>query len=259
MATAKRKIIFVGGAPRSGTTAVHGLLCTAKNANNYAAETSFLTGIVSAYALGLNNWDVHTREHFASKDEYRKLMGRMLNTAITHLHRFHKAGEWLVVKDPLLTSNFPLAAELLPDQARFVTVVRNPLDILRSRQEVSRKGGHEMEIPHVRRISKQAMRDYAHLSDERMAGCLFSFRYEDLQDGKTITDLTAFTGLKGIDPDALWSGRKEDSSLLDDTNWQSPKYGKPLDTTPRLNPLQPDFARVVRRICAPLMSEHGYE
>ena len=201
---------------------------------------------------------MHTREHFTGHEEYRKLMSASATAAVDHLHRHHKAGEWLVVKDPLLTPLFPLAADLLPRNALFVTVIRNPLDVLRSRQEVSLRGGQEMQLPQVRRISKQFLRDYDHLDDERMAGKLFGFRYEDLQDGQTLEDLSAFTSLKGIDPDALWSGRKDDGSLLDPTNWQSPKYGKPLDTSPRLDPLQADFARVVRRICGPFMETHGY-
>ncbi len=35
--------LFVGGAPRSGTTMLHGLICASRHCNHYIGESSYFT------------------------------------------------------------------------------------------------------------------------------------------------------------------------------------------------------------------------
>ena len=70
-ANPQRPVIFVGGAPRSGTTVTHALLCTSDKANSYCPEISFVRPIVNGYAVGMQNWAIHTTAFFKNRDEFR--------------------------------------------------------------------------------------------------------------------------------------------------------------------------------------------
>lgn len=48
-----QSIVFVGGAPRSGTTVTHALLCTSRRTNTYCPEISYVTPILTAYGQGM--------------------------------------------------------------------------------------------------------------------------------------------------------------------------------------------------------------
>jgi len=49
-------MIFVGGAPRSGTTVTHALLCTSDRTNAFHPEISFVRPLFNAYSVGMQNW-----------------------------------------------------------------------------------------------------------------------------------------------------------------------------------------------------------
>lgn len=54
-ASAPLKVIFVGGAPRSGTTVTHALICTAPEVSHYHPEVSFIRPVFDTYSVGLEN------------------------------------------------------------------------------------------------------------------------------------------------------------------------------------------------------------
>ena len=58
------KIVFVGGAPRSGTSVTHALICTSRSVSPYHREISFFRGIPLAYRNGRAAWREHTRHFF---------------------------------------------------------------------------------------------------------------------------------------------------------------------------------------------------
>lgn len=257
--TQKQTVIFVGGAPRSGTTVTHELICTSSHTNPYHPEISFVLPLISSYVRGNNNWSNHTQAFFAEKDHFRKHVARHVRNSLDHISLVLGNPEILATKDPLMTPLFPMVRELLGDQARFVTVVRHPYNVIRSRQEVAIKSDKPYNKPQARVDTLQFLRSYAHLQDPAMGDCVFSFRYEDILLPETIDGLRKFTGMPDIDPAKVGVKPAPDKGeSVESDPWFSPKYHAPIDTKSRLSPLAPRFQAVVKDICGPLMQRFGY-
>ncbi|MEQ9692882.1 sulfotransferase [Shimia sp. SDUM112013] len=256
---ATQPVVFVGGAPRSGTTVTHELLCTSTRTNAYHPEISFVLPLVNSYALGKNNWSNHTNAFFAEPEHFRIHVANLVNTSLQHVSLVLGNPEVLTVKNPLMTPKFPVVRELLGERTRFVTVVRHPYDVVRSRQEVAKKSEQEFNERMARNTARSYNETYAHLDNPILEGSLFHFRYEDILVPETIEGLRNFTGLTDLDPDKV--GVKESAPQKDagDSNpWYSPKYHGPINTKSRLSPLEEKYRKVVREVCAPMMERFNY-
>ena len=55
-----KRLVLVGGAPRSGTTTLHGLLCSAGNVNDFCEEPSYLGFMFRSWTRGVGRWKAHT-------------------------------------------------------------------------------------------------------------------------------------------------------------------------------------------------------
>ncbi len=257
--TGPRKVIFVGGAPRSGTSVTHALICTAPACNAYHSEISFVRPIFESYAVGMDQWQPHT-SHFFKIPEHLKLHVRKLaQQSMFYIWRVLQQPVVLCVKDPLLTRNFAAVKAVMEWPCQFVTVLRHPHDVIRSQQEVYARSGVEMDTVEVYRLSEEYMQSYAHLDDPEMEGSVFHFRYEDLGNEWLTDQIRSFTGLGGIDPLQLWEkGAHQPSEAERGDPFYSPKYHGPIDTSRRLEPLALPFQQIVNSICAPLMERCGY-
>lgn len=255
-----RPVIFVGGAPRSGTTVTHALLCTSQRANNYCPEISFVRPLFNAFSVGIHNWRNHTYAFFKNVNQYTLHMRGHVARSLNQIAAMIGEPEVLVVKDPLLTPMFYWAHRLMGQNVKFVTVVRDPYNVVRSRQEVVEKMGRAFTEQDAREAAQEWMACYAHLDVAEMQERLFAFRYEDLTKPETLEGLKRFTGLSDIDPANVWSEKREAGagSNADANPWFSPKYMKPIDTESRLSDLAPKFRTVVDSICAPLQKRFGY-
>lgn len=252
-----KRVIFIGGAPRSGTTVTHELVCTSSHTNRYHPEISFVLPLINSYTRGINNWPNHTSAFFAEKEHFRIHVGNHVRASLAHVAKVLGNPEILSVKDPLMTPSFPTVRELLGDDARFITVMRHPYDVVRSLQEVTQKSGKVFNKAEAQAGARQFRHTYAHLDDPKLAGALFCFRYEDILEEATLDGLRKFTGMEDIDPSKV--GAASAPAKKDDSNpWFSPKYHAPIDTKSRLSPLAPAYRQVVREICAPLMERFGY-
>lgn len=252
-------VIFVGGAPRSGTTLLHQVICTSARTNVYCPEITFVLPIVNSYVAGLANWSNHTHAFFAEKEHFRLHIKFLLETSLAHISLVLKDPEVLSVKNPNLTPRFPEIREMLGERARFVTIVRNPYDIVRSLQEVAERSDKVFDEKQARDAARLVVKDYAHLDDPRLAGNVLSFRYEDILKPETTEKLRQFTGLTDIDPSAVGSAAKPQPQTESGNPWFSPKYHNAIDLTPRLPQLDPKYRRIVDRICGPLMDRFGYD
>lgn len=253
------KVIFVGGAPRSGTSVTHALLCTAPACNVYHCEISFARPIFESYVVGMDQWQSHT-SHFFKIPEHLKLhVRRAAQLSMSLIWRVLQKPAVLCVKDPLLTKNFAAVKTVMEWPCQFVTVLRHPHDVIRSQQEIYTRSGVEMDAVEVYRLAEEYMLSYAHLDDPLMEGSLFHFRYEDLGNDWLTDQLRSFTGLGGIDPLHLWEdGAHQPSEAERADPFYSPKYHQPIDTSRRLEPLAPEFQDIVNTLCAPLMERCGY-
>ncbi len=259
-------IIFVGGAPRSGTTVTHALLCTSSRTNNYHPEISYVTPILSSYGIGMASWEGHTRAFFAEREHFRLHIQEIAAGVFGHLNRVFGMPEMLCVKDPMLTPHFPSVNRILVGRARFITVVRHPYDVVRSRQEVAAKKGTVFDVLAVEAVAEEYLKFYLHLDNPGLAPVLMTFRYEDLLEEETLRRLREFTGFHDLSPDNVWNvGRQRETgevpAVADAATqdpWYSPKYGGAIQIERRLNPLEPRYRRIADRICGNFMERFSY-
>lgn len=255
---------MVGGAPRSGTTLTHALLCTSSRTNAYHPEAHFLRPLFAAYRGGMEGWSGTTRTFFLDQATYRQHMNTILNLSLEQIASVLKDPEILCVKNPDITPLFHWVNDLLGEQARFVTVVRHPHDVLRSHQEVLVNKGAGFSDADAVRLSNNYMSCYAHLGDPALQGKFFSFRYEDLNLGSVQDDLRKFTGFDDMDASQIWNESRASSETRDvarevaENPWFSPKYHGEIDLSPRLSPLTERFRNIANSICAPIMEKFDY-
>lgn len=256
MTQGPQKIVFVGGAPRSGTTVTHALLCTSNSVSLYTPEISFFRGIPIAYRNGIISWEQHTKAFFESQDAFRQVMRRSSDMAMDHLWGVLQKPPILCVKDPLLTPYFHDLQDLYPREAWFVVVVRHPFDVVRSRQEVHRKStnGAPFTVHDAARVAQEYTSFYQNVLSRPFGGRLFMFKYEDLNAQNVRDGLAQFMGVDDLGARPMWN---ETASMGDDP-WGSPKYLGPIDLSARLEPLAGELADVTRRICAPIMTRFSY-
>ena len=263
-------VYFVGGAPRSGTTVTHALLCTSALVNRQHPEISYVTPLVRSYTLGLKSWDMHTHAFFASKEVFRQHIGDLLSQTLVQISDALGAPEILCLKDPMLTPHFSSLRALLGERARFVTVVRNPFDVLRSRQEVARKANQDFTPGMAQKICAEYMQMYRHMDHPAFGDSLMHLRYEDLLSDGVLKNLRDFTGCDDISPENIWGDTSQETmqralkkaeqkagqAAVDP--WFSPKYHGAIDLSRRLPPLGQTYRDVVNGVCAPLMKRFDY-
>lgn len=251
-------MIFVGGAPRSGTTVTHALLCTSQKTSPYHAEISFVRPLFNAYCVGMQNWEAHTRAFFKNPAEFKVHMRKCLNHSLNHLVKIQGNPEILCVKDPLLTPLFYWVQDLFPERVKLVTVVRNPYNVVRSRQEVIEKTGLAFTVGDAAATAHEYMKSYLHIDAPSLQSSLFVLRYEDLMETSVLEQLRSFTGCDDIDPAKVWAETRQANAAAAANPWMSPKYYSAINTESRLSPLAAEYMAVVDRICAPMMNRFNY-
>ncbi|WP_421932549.1 sulfotransferase [Phenylobacterium sp.] len=255
-ATSPQKIVFVGGAPRSGTSVTHALICSADRVSNYHPEASFLRGLLPAYRFGKAAWQGHTKAFFPDPQAFRAHIRETLDLSIRRLSEALGRPEILCLKDPHLTPFFPDLAELYADQARFVTVCRHPLEVVRSRQAVHEQGEDRPFLDAgVVQVAREYLTYYSTVIRTDFGGRHFLFRYEDLNTERVQGGLAGFVGVERFNPDLMW---RTAAPVERDPAWKSPKHGGVIALEPRFEPLQEPWAVMVREICRPIMARLDY-
>lgn len=257
MAAGPEKKVFVGGAPRSGTTVTHALICTSARVCDYHPEISFFRGVPSSYRNGKAAWKGHTSALFANLETFRGVMRRTADVSLDHLWRTLGEMPILCMKDPHLTPLFRDLHELYPAEAWFVTVCRHPFEVVRSRQEVHEKSGAQRPFgpQDAIAVANEYLSYYRAVLSTNFGGRHYAFRYEDLNEEAVRTGLAQFVGVDDFDASKMWGSAPDPG----DDPWGSPKYNKPIDLEARLTPLAPALCDVVRPICEPIMTRFGYK
>jgi hypothetical protein len=251
------KIVFVGGAPRSGTTVTHALICTSNSVSEYHPEISFLRGVISAFSLGRAAWQAHTSAFFDDAESFRAHMRRTADLTMIHVWERLGRAPILSLKDPHLTPLFPALAALYPQEGLFVTVCRHPFDVIRSREEVHAKSQPQAPFAaaDAAAVAREYLQYYRAVLTHDFGGRHFAFRYEDLNEARLQEGLARFVGVDDFNARPMW-GKPPDVS---GDPWGSPKYHKAIDLEPRLSPLKPEFQEIARTICGPVMQRFGYD
>lgn len=250
------KLVFVGGAPRSGTTVTHALICSAPGVSAYHPEISFFRGLLVAFRNGRAAWASHTSAFFDDAEAFRLFIRETTDLALQHLWLKLGQPSVLALKDPHLTPFFPDLHRLYPTEAAFVTVCRHPFDVVRSRQEVQAKAHPNLpfETAHALEVAREYLLYYTAALGPGLGPSHLAFRYEDLDKVKVHQDLAKLIGVSGFEPRQMWNHAGE----AGDEPWGSPKYNGPIDLKRRLSPLEDRFCDPVREICKPIMDRLGY-
>lgn len=250
------KLVFVGGAPRSGTTVTHALICTSEKVCEYHPEISFLRAGPMAFRNGRMAWKQHTHAFFENSEDFRRLMRDVCTRMIGPVWKATGSSPILAMKDPLLTPYFRDLHEIFEREAWFVVVIRHPFDVVRSREEVHRKSNpsRSFGIVEASAAARDYVATYQSILEQGFSGRLFMFRYEDLNTPRILSGLQTFLGVDDLDRSRMWGREVSDPN----DPWGSPKYNGPIDLEPRLSVLAPDLAEHTRAICAPIMERFGY-
>jgi len=132
------KIVFVGGAMRSGTTILHRVLCTAEGSHPYIAESWYLLGQMRLYRDTMERYEVRGEDFFGPKANFDAHMRGLFEDHIDSVVRLHSPATLAVLKHPELTAQFPTLGRWFP-RSHLVVNVRDPRDTIASIMVVMEK------------------------------------------------------------------------------------------------------------------------
>jgi Sulfotransferase family len=220
--------LFVAGAPRSGTTILHAIVCASEKTNGYITECSYFTAFMHPLLIGLNTFDVHTKHYFASRDALIQNHSDVLNNELSKIWVKTGRPEVLALKDPMLTPLIPHLAEPLP-QAKFVVSVRDPRATISSRIEVAKRETQENEIAddQVRRFCDEYVHMYGTVANHlpTLGDRILIVDYRDVVHGAAFDKLTAF-GVGRIDTNRIWSNTIANPTRSSSDVWATALHGK---------------------------------
>lgn len=253
------EIVFISGAPRSGTTIAHALICTSASVNRYVGECSYLSQLVRAFDRGIETFDIHTNFYFDSQSEYTELHRRLLATVLTAHWRHLGRPNILALKDPDMLPIIPSVAALL-EEAKFVILYRDPLDVIASRVGVQTRRNPRGNFTNPDNISGlaeeyvsgyRAIEGFAANEPKRV----FYQEYERLVQ-LDLTALQKFLGLRDLDPSLVWRDSAVKPKDVADNPWNSSLYFK-LVSSDSIGSYQKTFdaetIHLIKRLCGPTM------
>lgn len=234
---------FVGGAQRSGTTLLQGLLCSGKTTNPLIDESFLFEYLINSYVRGKRNFEHHGKPYFGDLESYQAYYARAAADFLEQTRARYAPAKHLVLKETTLTREFPDVFELLPDTI-FVVCVRDPRDVVASLIKVGermRDGGKDNW--YLKRDMKQFARDYKSFylralkeQDPAFRTNLLFVKYEDLvrQPDRELAKIVEFTGLDlpRLHDAAIWQRNELDfkgtESWEPSRPWSSELWGKAI-------------------------------
>lgn len=231
---------FVGGAQRSGTTLLQGLLCSGETTNPLIRECFALEHLIGVYRRGRYNFEEIGAAYFTDVDAFKRFYARAIGDFLEQTRARYAPAEHLVLKETLLTRAFHDLFDLVPD-AKFVVSVRDPRDVVASLIRVGEK------LPEGNANRWFAERDMVRLAQYYRSFYkavlaaphpvfrehLLFVKYEDLvaNPDRELDRLVEFTGLKIDLSDELgpWQRNQWDFDQLAQSEiggWKSELWGK---------------------------------
>lgn len=254
---------FVGGAPRTGTTILHALICTDPSVNDYIAEASYFTALLRGFAIGWSRFDTHTYAYFADHQELGRYHSQLLRAVLHDIWEHVGRPKKLVLKDPMMSWQIGNLAQLIPE-TKYVLSIRDPRDVIASRVTVMRKGNPDVVVTEqdIVKICSEFNVSYAPLID---GANIFVNRallvpYEGLSRSGDLSSVNAFMGIT-CQPDRVWHSKLTDINRpASKTEWHTEQYGRPLNANSIGNYaeiLTPEQVQLVLTQCGPLMLRLG--
>ena len=269
-----QNLLFVGGCPRSGTTLVKRIL-DAHSQIYCGPEFGQLPNLCGQYATMQKGIRAERISAYATEAElqaaFREFILRFAQTPLK------KSGKrYFAEKTPDNLLVFYTLFELFPE-ARFIHVVRNPLDVVASYLKVGRRGDKEsVQFPQfhsahfaARTWLKKVNTLWGHkdgFDDPAFRKNYLEIKYEDLvrQPETEIAKLCAWLGV-AFEPEQVISssGKKleGDPASLGGVFYTEAEYYRPIDDS-AVGSYQQHLTRAeirdVVNVAGPLMVEKGY-
>lgn len=216
--------VFIGGAPRSGTTLTYALMCTATNTNNYLRETGSLKWLFEFIIKSIGDDGEFISQYHGNIERFVNFSSTLLERTLMEYWENIDRPEVAIFKYPHFSPIFGTLSTLLPD-AKFVTVTREPKYVISSQIKVlKRKHRKEYKLKkqNIIKLTKKFLNFYDH---EECSNIKF-VRYEDVISGNFLEFTEDFLDLNGMDYDKLgdsnWGGK---SSNNEESRWMSQGYG----------------------------------
>jgi hypothetical protein len=255
---------FVVGAPRTGTTILHALICTDESVNDYIAEASYFTALLPPFKLGWNTFDQHTYAYFpGGRPEFARYHGQLLRAVLHDVWEQVGRPKKLALKDPVLSRQIGNLAQLLPE-SKYVLSIRDARDAVASRVTVMRKGNAQAVVSEqdILRICQEFNASYAPLlnAPDVFSGRALVVTYEGLSRSGNLKPVDSFMGIT-CQPDRVWKSDLTDiNDTANKTEWRTEQYGRPLNADSIGNYasiLTPQQVQIVLDQCGPLMQQLG--
>ena len=151
--------IFVGGYLKCGTSVLASMLCSGNDVNPMIGEVVHLNGIVTNYRVGLELFDLHSRDYFDDRAQLKEFCAAETVRFLEMTHARYGNPKFLVLKYPQMTRLFPFLHQLLPE-AKFVISLRDPRDGVASAVVSQRKGAPEFANASAGQIAESLTEAY---------------------------------------------------------------------------------------------------
>ncbi|GJH02911.1 sulfotransferase [Paraburkholderia terrae] len=220
--------LFVAGAPRSGTTILHAIVCASRKTNGYINECSYFTGLLHPLLVGLDTFDVHTKHYFPSREAFTVHHAEVLRNELHRIWQYTGSHEILALKDPMLTPLIPHVAKVLPE-TRFIVSVRDPRATISSRIEVLKREtqGRVVTDAQIQAFCAEYVHMYGTIANSLsdLEGRLLLVDYRDVVNGQVFEKLAEFD-LGNIDAEAIWADTIADPTPPANDPWATSLHGK---------------------------------
>ncbi|MBO9997673.1 MAG: sulfotransferase [Cyanobacteria bacterium SID2] len=271
--------LFVGGAARTGTTLLNGILCNDPDTNPFIAEANYFAYVLSTYHRGKYVWQVEGDAYFDDLGDYAEFSKPWVEAFLERTARRYAPAQHLILKSPELTKYFPDLFELVSD-VKFLILLRDPRDSIASLLQVGQKLKRRAENPTLVKMLEtsdmvalcQFFKSYyqpCHRCDSEAFWHRTRYvKYEGLVQHPTaaIEQLEAFTGLslKQFDPHQTWQRSYLDFDRLPERYqpwWSTQLYGKGISTASvgrYRQILSDEQIQIIERECADYFALAGY-
>ncbi|MFI0396779.1 sulfotransferase [Paracoccus jiaweipingae] len=246
--TGPKRSLFVIGVPRSGTSVLHALICTASATSPYTGEASYLRMMLGVYPRALGLFDMHTRYVFDTRDTLQHFHADIMRQVENAYWIAVGRPDILVLKDPMMTLLAPVLREIMP-KTQMVLMLRHPADVIASRLLVQDRLG----------VPRDPQRLIAEHND--MLGVVLDqweavkptvLTYPMLSAPK-LSEIKKRLGIADISSEKLWKKAVKKYPEDGQSAWMTPLYGAaPVLNKKGRDSLPQDLRQEIDRACLPL-------
>ncbi len=132
-----KKLAFICGAPRSGSTLIYNSICSSNIFNKGLTENHFIPNILKLLKKQLFRNQKENFMHFKDNEETIKFFTNIINIYLESLYDRYQTNN-LCLKSVLFSNESALISKVFPS-AYLIFIIRDPKDIISSMLNVSKK------------------------------------------------------------------------------------------------------------------------